>query len=123
MDQTKRTLNDGREISLVSFYMRNLAVDLQAGISAEILADHAIATAKRIWPGESCELLKQNGQFLTQFVCMGEFVSGPLPSSQEGASSLVLIWFQPMLSQEFEEKALAGLSQIDWDAKAKPFSW
>ncbi len=128
MNQLKRTLADGREISLVSFFVRNLAVGLAAGIAQPILDEDAVATAKRVWPEEPCVLLKPNpslpAAIATQFLCMGEFVSyAPLPDSQDSASSLVVIWFQTALTPEFEQKALQDLVSIDWNKKAKSFSW
>jgi hypothetical protein len=126
MNQSKRILSDGREISLVSFFVRNLAVDLQAGISQTILDRHALSIAHRIWPGRPCEFLTNDlldGLTSTQYSCMGEFLSGPIPGSEESASSLVVIWFQPALSSQFEERAFASLSSVNWNAKAKAFSW
>ncbi|MEP6668841.1 MAG: hypothetical protein ABJF10_06805 [Chthoniobacter sp.] len=128
MGESTRTLADGREISLVSFFFKNLAANFSAGIAQTILDEHAMAIAKRIWPDEPCELLPTNSSIppdlSTQFLCMGEFVSyTPLPGSQECASSLIVIWFQAGLSLEFEKIALAHLPAIDWNKKAKEFSW
>ena len=128
MGEFKKTLADGREISLVSFFFKNLAASFAAGISQAILDEHAMTTAKRMWPDEPFELLKPSPSvpavLSTQFLCMGNFVSyTPLPSSQECASSLVVIWYQVELSLECEQNALKVLSEIDWNGKAKPFSW
>ncbi len=126
--ESRKTLPDGRDISLVSFFIKNLAIEFSAGLAQEILDESAVAAAKRLWPEEPIQLLKPSSStphiLSTQFVCMGEFISyTPLPGSQECASSLVIIWYQAGCGPQFEQQALADLSAIDWDGKAKAFSW
>ena len=129
MTGSKLCLTSGREISQVSSFARNLAVDLSAGLAADILEQYAMATAERIWPGEAYSLLKgslhtHGPQLSTQFLCMGEFISHtPLPDSEEIASSLVVIWFQTVLTPECEQEALQELRSIDWNLEARGFSW
>lgn len=120
------TLQSGRKVELGSFHIIRTQFEFMATNQSEHQADVLPGIVRQFYPEAEVPfvIIRPANDSVPQATCIASFTSGPLDLPEdEGYSYLVACWFVHHVERSVANIICEGLSQLDWEANARDYSW